>query len=787
MHSYSQECNYSFYGKVVDLHLNENLSQAKVKLVGEDIKGVSNQIGEFTFENLCKGEYLLSISHPDCKPLTVKISIPRKGVKKLYLEHHETELKEIIVLGETNLSEGVSSIETLMSSEQTRRYKSKSLGDALEQLSGVSSYKTGTSIVKPVLHGLTGSRVGIINNGIRLQDNEWGVDHAPSIDLNSIETIQLIKGAGSLKYAGDAVGGIIKLNPNKSLLIDSLYGFNSLGYNDNGKGIYFISKINKSSQNGNNFGANISLKSNGDYNSKNYVLSNTSAKKTAGSIFFVKNKITKEWGVRYSFFRNEIGILSSAHIGNLGDLARAINSQIPLDIRPFSRKINKPNQLVNHHNFSVFFTNRSHERKRWNLNYSYQSNSRKEFDLRRGEYRNQAGLDIHLQTHDVVFDMELANKNKFAWKYGLSMQFQDNFSDPRTGLKRLIPDHQKKKFGFYGITEFNYSDSFKIEAGTRLDIDQINAKKYYAVDEWNDLGYDNDYASTILYETSIGNYLTEQVKSFNNFSSTFGIKKNLKSDINAYLNLAFTSRSPNASELFSDGLHHSMATIEKGSLRLIPEKAIKFIFSFEKKSGSISYSLTGFNSIIKNYINLEPSKDGFEKTVRGAFLKREYRQISNVTMRGLDFDLKLKFSNKIELNTSVSILEATEEGRVPLIDIPPINIKNEFAFEVSKKNPFLIKIKSEYVGKQKKFPNQNFDYNYILNGTIQEMEIDISSTPEDYLLLSFEIEKQFYEKINARIYIDNALNLEYRSYLNRLRYFAPEIGRLVGLEINYEF
>ena len=67
------------------------------------------------------------------------------------------------------------------------------------------------------------------------------------------------------------------------------------------------------------------------------------------------------------------------------------------------------------------------------------------------------------------------------------------------------------------------------------------------------------------------------------------------------------------------------------------------------------------------------------------------------------------------------------------------------------------------------------------------MEVDISETPRDYHLLGLDVEKQFYEKINARIYIDNILNLEYRSYLNRLRYFAPEIGRLIGIELNYKF
>ena len=83
--------------------------------------------------------------------------------------------------------------------------------------------------------------------------------------------------------------------------------------------------------------ATVSLKSNGDYESPNYFLSNTSAKKIATSVSFSKNKITKEWGARYTFFRNDIGILKSAHVGTLGDLARAINSQDPLVINPYSR------------------------------------------------------------------------------------------------------------------------------------------------------------------------------------------------------------------------------------------------------------------------------------------------------------------------------------------------------------------------------------------------------------------------------------------------------------------
>jgi iron complex outermembrane receptor protein len=38
----------------------------------------------------------------------------------------------------------------------------------------VSSLKTGSSVVKPVINGLFGSRVPVINNNVRLEDQEWG-------------------------------------------------------------------------------------------------------------------------------------------------------------------------------------------------------------------------------------------------------------------------------------------------------------------------------------------------------------------------------------------------------------------------------------------------------------------------------------------------------------------------------------------------------------------------------------------------------------------------------------
>ena len=73
------------------------------------------------------------------------------------------------------------------------------------------------------------------------------------------------------------------------------------------------------------------------------------------------------------------------------------------------------------------------------------------------------------------------------------------------------------------------------------------------------------------------------------------------------------------------------------------------------------------------------------------------------------------------------------------------------------------------------------------NGVIYSDPVDVSTPPGSYNLLNIEIKKNFLQKFETRLYIENVLNTEYRNYLNRLRFFSAEIGRLMGLELSYRF
>ena len=86
-----------------------------------------------------------------------------------------------------------------------------------------------------------GSRVGIVYDGVVLENQQWGLDHAPNVDLNAFDNIRLIKGAGLLKYTGDTPGGVIVLESSTPKISDSLYGKTIINVMSNGRGYNLIS------------------------------------------------------------------------------------------------------------------------------------------------------------------------------------------------------------------------------------------------------------------------------------------------------------------------------------------------------------------------------------------------------------------------------------------------------------------------------------------------------------------------------------------------------------------
>ena len=782
----SQNCNSSLSGKIIDLHDGSILPGASIVVLENNFTTLSDIEGNYTISNLCNDQtYSIKILHPSCDTVIFKWKASYGKIEKDFkLEHHLEELNEIIIKGNSYRDQSKSVLESQISNKTLEKYSSASIGDALKSLSGVSSLNKGNGIVKPIIQGLHSTRIIMINNGVRMQDQEWGKEHAPNIDVNSIGKITLIKNASALKYGGDAMAGIIIAEGPKVAIKDSLYGKTMLFGSSNGRGGGITSQLTKSFKNGIYGTAQGTFKCFGDVEAADYIMSNTGLYEKDMSLRFGLNRFNYGIEGYYSYFNTEIGILRSSHAHGAADQIRAIESDIPLTIREFTYDIGYPKQDVTHQ-LSRINAFKNLGDYTLELQYDYQLNRRFEYDIRVGNDRDKPALDLKLDTHTVLIDLygSLADIN---FKSGIMGRFQSNFANPDTGVRRLIPDYDKYDFGLYTVLDKKINDKLEIETGVRFDYSYMDVFKFYKNSVWQERGYDILFPDLVIEEFS-NQVLVNPELEFNNLSATLGFNYKVDDNNTLFINHALSSRAPNPAELFSDGLHHAIARIEVGDLRFKSEVGNKTSITYSHVGKTFNFSINPFINNIRDFIVIEPVE--IRETIRGNFQVWEYRQ-TDAKLIGVDIDASFSISDKLNLNHQLSIVKGYDNTMdEPLINMPPVNTKNEISYNNKKLKNLKISLQSEYVFAQNEFPNNNFEVYLPITETYEE--VDISSTPDAYHLLNLNASMDFKtskkSSLTVGLGINNLFNTSYRNYLNLLRFYSDDMGRnfLLNLKFNY--
>ncbi len=785
-YSSSQNCKHIFLGELIDFHDKTPIVGATIYMKNLD-KYVSSDIeGKFRIENLCNGKLTLVITHVACEAKTQTFTIKGDLFKTISLEHHIEELGEVSINTKAQKKSTVTAQESIIDASTLKKYSSLSLGDALKEVPGVSSINTGNSIVKPVINGLHSSRILILNNGVRQQDQEWGIEHAPNVDINNANQISVIKGSGALAYGGDAVGGVVVIKPGRIINKDTLFGRTIIGGQTNGRGYNVTTLLNKSFSSGWFANINGTLKRNGDFEAPDYNLTNTGLKSKSFSFQTGKRTFESGFELYYSYLDNEIGILGASNIGSVFDLSQAINSGQPVLIEDFSYDINAPKQEITHHLAKASYYRRFQNFGKVTLQYDYQNNQRFEFDVRIGDRRFIPAIDLKLQTHTVLADVNLDTNLDRKINFGLMGRYQDNFANPDTGVRRLIPDYNKYDFGAYTTIEWQANDNLVLDAGIRYDFNRIDAKKFYLRSRWEERGYDADFADIIIEELPT-QFLTNPIFDYHNISASAGLKYDVNERNQIIFNYSLASRPPNVSELFSDGLHHSAARFELGDLRFNQEVANRVSASYNYKTSKFNLLTEVFYNRIADYIYLRPFD--FISTIRGPFPLWGYQQ-TDAELFGVDLLATYDITDKFQWQNKSSFIKGNDlDTDLPLIDIPSFNTINQIRYTNESWYNFSASLKSEWVFEQNEFPDFNFEVQDLINN--ETILIDISTPPPAYHLLHFYSEATFdlssSTNINIAFGINNIFNTSYRNYLNRLRFFADDLGRNITLQLQLNY
>jgi iron complex outermembrane receptor protein len=784
--SLSQNCDNTLTGKVTDIHDGQMLVGVTLTIANTEQSVQTGLDGIFTFSNLCNDTYYIQVSHPYCLTKGFRVRISGDTNKSFKLEHHIEELNQITIEGKAYSNKSKTVLESSINKEELERFSTGTLGNALNSLSGVSSLNTGNGVVKPIINGLHSSRVVIMNNGVRMEDQRWGAEHAPNIDINSAGNLTLIKGAAALQYSGDATGGIIIVEAPRIAVKDTLFGKTSISGISNGRGISINSRITKSNLNGWYTSIQGSLKRTGDTEASNYLLSNTGVFEQNASIKFGFNRFDYGIEAYYSIFKNQLGILRASHLGGAGDQVRGIASPIPLIINDFSYDIGAPRQDVTHHLGRVIGYKELNRRGKLSFQYDYQKNNRLEYDIRRGDDRNKAYTDLELITHTLQTNFETNKSNAHHIKTGIIGRYQKNYPDPGTGIRRIIPDYTKYDLGAYAMFDTNINESLIIEIGGRFDYTHMNVYKFYRTSFWESRNYDSLFPEIVVEEIG-AQILTQPKLNYYNSSATLGATYSFKDNYKLFFNYSLASRAPNPSELFSEGLHHSASRIELGDLRFNSEVGHKFALTLQNNNKNFSFSMQPYINTINDFIVIEPVD--VRQTIRGNFQVWEYRQ-TNAQLIGVDIDASYPINEKLKLNHQFSLVKGYDRSKdEPLINMPPANFKNEIVYKNSEYNNLRISLQSAYVFRQNEFPNNNFEV-YIPQTETNEI-VDFSTPPNAYHLLNFNSSIDFKTSnktaLTVGLEISNLLNTSYRNYLSRLRFYADDLGRnfLLTFKLNY--
>ena len=546
----------SISGTVTDFK-NQPLKGVSV-YISELNKGTAtDENGKYMFSNLPNRNLKISFTFIGFGVQNKTISSTAKeSTLNIILEETIFEMDEIIVSTAFNKiqSQNVMKVEH-ESIKNLQRKGTATLIEGLATIPGVSQVSTGTSIGKPVIRGLSGNRVLVYSQGVRIENQQFGDEHGLGLNDSGVESVEVIKGPASLLYGSDALGGVLYFNPEKFANANTFKANFSQKYFSNTQGSSSSLGLKTSTD-------NWKFMTRGSYNTH-------SDYKIADG-----DRVTN---TRYNEadFKTGIGYSDS----NFSSVLRYNYNNLDLGIpedgiveQTTSKKTDFPKQGIFNHllslNSILYFKN-----SKLDLDLGYIANDRSEF-----EDSNEAALHMKLKTFNYNVKYHLPKTGKIETIVGVQGMHQTNRN---SGEEYLIPDAITNDFGVFGTANYEWKSNV-LQAGFRFDNRKIST------DAQGIAGEEGSFEAID--------------KSYDSFNASLGYKTSLADDLTLRLNVASGFRAPNLAELTSNGVHEGSNRYEVGNSNLKTEQNIQTDVNLEYKNSHFEFFVNGFYNHINNYI-----------------------------------------------------------------------------------------------------------------------------------------------------------------------------------------
>jgi iron complex outermembrane receptor protein len=654
---------------------------------------------------------------------------------------------------------------TVISGEELDQHQAATLGETLRNVPGVHGSYFGPVASSPIIRGLDGPRIKIVQNGLDASDaSRVGPDHQVASETSTATQIEVLRGPATLLYGSGAIGGVVNIVDNRlpARQQDGLVGEVFAQYNDVADAKTFSTDLNGGSG---NFAWHLDAydRKTGDYKIPVPADINTeggSEKLTNSAISANGFTLGGGWINDDSRVALSYGRMDSEY-GIPGEDGVYIKLQQ-----------NRYQGVVDWNNLNGFF-NSVH----WQNSYTDYQHTEFEGEEVGTTFKNQSIESRLWAEHSLVAD----------WKGVLGLHY-NNLDFAAIGEEAFTPPTKTNSIALF-VMEERKTGALLWQLGSR--IEQLRHK------------VDNDFFANLTANT-----IQFANKDYTAMSGSAGVVWSLNASANSNsslaFNYAFSQRAPSASEIFSYGPHIGSGTFEiGGGFRIVEqdgqysvvqgvadmhkEESNNLDLSYRYNTANWNASLSVFHNQIDNYIFEQVTdlvvSDGAliteqafeddvtqngEPTEETDGLPVVIFSQQNAKLYGFEAQLDWHFNEqwRWEIFTDYTRAKLNSGGNVPRI--PPMRVGSSLHYEMG---------------------NWHTEVELIRNA--KQSQIGQNETATDgFTLLSASANYYLdFDNVDMTIYLkgDNLSNQEARIHSSYIKDEAPLPGRSVSVGVRARF
>ena len=723
-------------GSVTDLETGIGIPYAKIYCLETQNGATADSNGNWQFNNIINNQMTLQISATEYDSEIIKVD-ENDSVVIVKMDPAHIHLDEVIISTSDSKLQRYSAfpvesrkIVDLNKIEQTN------IVDAMSNIPGIYNFSTGNGISKPVIRGLSGMRVLTSQNGLRLENQQWGADHGFAVLNLGIDRVEIIKGPSSLIYGADALGGVIyladepyanlntqEIKASTKFESNSLATVNKVSYKKSKDNLRFavyggyFSRANYAVGNSNFFNSS----------DKEFV---TNSKNSGGSFKTAIGYNKKNWitNFRYQLLYFQNGLPGHTHDANPDVSSFLTNNR--------SRSYTIPAQKILNH--LAQWENKFYFKKDEVIaQLGFTSNELKEF----GEKVFTPGIDMTLQNSSYNIRWKHEFNKHFEIVSGSQGMLQSNTNGDKAE-EILVPNANFTDLGAFSLLKGTFK-LWNIQAGARYDQRSVTTK------ETLNGGFD---------------------KTFSGINYSAGISRSSKK-LTTRLNASTGFRPPHISELLADGGHHATMQYLVGDRNFVSERANQIDFYLGTHFDHLEIVINPFINQIDNYIykiqrfdsNNQPEVDDYS----GLFVFDMEQKDAMFLGGDVAIHYHPHIAHWLHLESNLSLLST--DDKLPFI--PQNRLNNTIKVDFKQGNKLsLNSLSAQYV-----------------HFFAQENVAIYENTSPSYQLINLGCNGSISakNKIDYSFGVNNLLNVKYIDHLSRLKnYGIPNPGRNIYVKLS---